>query len=303
MTSAPRIDPAHYADLIEQEAAFWDAEFVEHPQRRFKCFFHENDWVRARLTIPLINKISALVAPSHKVLELGCGHGWLTHLLSPRAARVVGSDVAPKSLERARAQAARLGLANCEFIRLDANRDPIPDAPYDMIVTWGALHHFADLPHAAAEIRRALSPEGCLVVCECIDRTGLRARLARALAAAFHLILPTDRSYAEKLAYAFRRLARRPEEHAWSPFEMAGGAAWQTVLAGQFSLQHRRSFMGFASPFLARIAGPRWLHAPLSAGVYALDCALVRLHVLEPEYHFLIYKQHAPGIELGKPAR
>lgn len=291
-SSATSVSAENYEALIAREAAFWDAEFVENPEGRFRCFFHKNAWIRQHLTLPLIARIQAHVAPQSAVLELGCGHGWLSLLLAGRAGRVVGSDVAPLSLEAARRKAAELGLKNCEFTHLDANRDPFPDGPFDIVVVWGALHHLVGLPHMAAEVRRVLAPGGRLIVCECIDQPGLRGRIARGLGDALHLLLPTDRSYAEKLRFAWSKLTRRPaREHAWSPFEMAGGAEWRSTLRASFQVEQELPFMAFASPFLARIKErPAQLHRFVTWVVYRLDHILVRLRLLPAEYCFVVYK-------------
>lgn len=60
--------------------------------------------------------------PEHggTVLDLYCGAGTISLCLSQRAERVIGAEIVPEAVENARANAARNGVANAEFICADA---------------------------------------------------------------------------------------------------------------------------------------------------------------------------------------
>jgi SAM-dependent methyltransferase len=65
-------------------------------------------------------------------LDLGCGPGGITHLLSARvgsAGRVVGLDADPVFLDHARARRA----ANVEYMLADAYRSSLPDGSFDLV--------------------------------------------------------------------------------------------------------------------------------------------------------------------------
>src|SRR4249919_270327 len=72
------------------------------------------------------------VAPGWRCLDLGCGPGGITQLLSERvgaAGHVVGLDADDVFLAHARRQAA----ANVEFVRGNAYRTELPDGTFDLV--------------------------------------------------------------------------------------------------------------------------------------------------------------------------
>lgn len=78
----------------------------------------------------------ALPEPGGAVLDLYCGAGTISLCLAKRAERVIGAEIVPEAVENARANAARNGVQNAEFICADAgeaakelkNRGLTPDA-------------------------------------------------------------------------------------------------------------------------------------------------------------------------------
>lgn len=77
----------------------------------------------------------ALPEPGGTALDLYCGAGTISLCLAKRAARVIGAEIVPEAVENARANAARNGVKNAEFICADAgeaakelkNRGMTPD--------------------------------------------------------------------------------------------------------------------------------------------------------------------------------
>lgn len=284
-----RADGAAYAEKIEAEGRFWDREFLgEAPA--FACFFHHAPYFKERLTRPYLRKIVGLVGPGRAALDLGCGMGWLSVLLAKAGAATRGVDVATRCIELARGRAAELGLAGLSFDRFDASGEELPEGAYDLVVSWGALHHLADVEHAAAQVARSLKPGGRFALVECADQPGFRGRLARALADCLHMALPTDRSYAQKLRHALAKLAHGKQEFEWSPFENVGGGKWEEAVRARFDVVESERIMCFLSPFAARIRMPEPLLGWTLSALFALDRALIRLRILPAEYHFMILK-------------
>jgi phosphatidylethanolamine/phosphatidyl-N-methylethanolamine N-methyltransferase len=105
-----------------------------------------------------VRAVNAL--PGTRVLEAGVGTG----LALPRYApgkRVVGIDLSPEMLERARARVEREGLSHVEALwERDAEATGLPDASFDIAV---AMFVASVVPHPRrllAEMRRVVRPGG-----------------------------------------------------------------------------------------------------------------------------------------------
>jgi trans-aconitate methyltransferase len=81
------------------------------------------------------HSIEAIPFPPARVLELGIGTGETTRRLLERYpdARVVGLDSGPEMVFRARAMGIEVRLARME--------DPLPDGPWDLVLSVLSVHH------------------------------------------------------------------------------------------------------------------------------------------------------------------
>jgi len=114
--------------------------------------------------------IEAMCAPLARpqarrlALDFGCGVGRLTRALASRYADVVGVDISPSMLERARALNAH--IPNMRFVENAHSRlDFLADASVDFIYSTITLHHIPPALQRAyiAEFARALAPGGIAV--------------------------------------------------------------------------------------------------------------------------------------------
>src|SRR5450432_2182695 len=105
----------------------------------------------------LIDSFMRLARPpaGGKVLDLGCGSGVFTDLLSRRGLDASGLDISPKLLALARKKYSAL-----TFIEGDVEALPFPDASVDGILLSGLVHHLPDVSRCAAEVHRVLKPAG-----------------------------------------------------------------------------------------------------------------------------------------------
>lgn len=121
---------------------------------------------------PLFRRIAAdiaAVAPEGaRVLEVGCGPGRLSlQLVRQHGLDVTGLDLDPRMIERARANADRLGDGDKRwpsFLVGDVASLTFPDGSFDLVVSSLSMHHWADPTAGLAEIGRVLSPGGRALV-------------------------------------------------------------------------------------------------------------------------------------------
>jgi SAM-dependent methyltransferase len=102
-------------------------------------------------------------ATGKRVLEIGVGMGadfqrWLS-----AGADAVGVDLTERAVELASERVRRAGYS--PDIRVgDAERLPFQDSEFDLVYSWGVLHHTPDTERAFAEAIRVLRPGGELRV-------------------------------------------------------------------------------------------------------------------------------------------
>lgn len=99
----------------------------------------------------------ARARPGMRIIDLACGPGNLTARLAPLVApggEVVGVDLAPGMIERARARA----IPNARFEVMDMERLEYDDASFDAATCGHGLQFVPNLDRALAETRRVLRP-------------------------------------------------------------------------------------------------------------------------------------------------
>lgn len=100
-----------------------------------------------------------------RVLDLGCGPGFFSILLSNEGCRVDAVDMSPKMLERAAANVAEAGCPqNVRFHQGDVSRLPFVSDVYDAVVLRNVTWLMENPAVAYAEWLRVLKPGGKLLV-------------------------------------------------------------------------------------------------------------------------------------------
>ncbi len=95
-------------------------------------------------------------------VELGCGTAYFSAWLARRGARPVGVDPTPAQLATARRLQVQTGV-EFPLVEAPAERVPLPDASFDLVLSEYGASLWADPKHWLAEAARLLRPDGRLV--------------------------------------------------------------------------------------------------------------------------------------------
>jgi SAM-dependent methyltransferase len=152
-TAAATFDPAKYKETTraqwETAAEAW------------------NDWaplLRAWLgpATELMLDMAEVTAGS-RVLDVAAGAGDQTLQAAARvgpSGHVLATDISPRILAFAAANARRTGLHNVETAVMDGELIDVPEASFDAVISRVGLIYFPDQQKALAAMRRALKPGG-----------------------------------------------------------------------------------------------------------------------------------------------
>lgn len=94
-----------------------------------------------------------------KVLEIGVGLGADHQQFAQGGAILTGIDLTERALEHARRRFELFQLKST-LNTGDAEQLPFPDQTFDLVYSWGVIHHSPNTPKAVQEIYRVLKPGG-----------------------------------------------------------------------------------------------------------------------------------------------
>lgn len=98
-----------------------------------------------------------------RLLEVGCGTGTDSLQFARGGAIFTGMDLTPRSIEIARKR-FEVYQQQGEFVLSDAENLDFPDESFDVVYSFGVIHHTPNTERAAAEIHRVLKPGGKAIV-------------------------------------------------------------------------------------------------------------------------------------------
>ncbi|MFH1566642.1 MAG: class I SAM-dependent methyltransferase [Gemmatimonadota bacterium] len=98
--------------------------------------------------------------PGQRLLDMGCGSGWLAARCRARGAWVVATDIAPRGVAAVRRRFPPVS----RLVAADVYHMPLRDGQFDAAVLSEVLEHLEAVEAAVAEAARLLRPGGRLLV-------------------------------------------------------------------------------------------------------------------------------------------
>ena len=157
---------------VERVQEYWDARpcNIRHSPRPVGSeeYFNEVEFRNYRVE-PHIPDVAEFERwRGKRVLEIGCGIGADTINFARHGAAVTAVDLSEKSLAVARQRAEVFGLSDrINFVRVDAEEldRALHSAPsYDLVYSFGVIHHTPNPDRVLGQIRKQLKPGGELKV-------------------------------------------------------------------------------------------------------------------------------------------
>jgi len=155
------------ASVQERVRAYWD----NHPcdselsdrDRLSREYFLEIECQRYELQPHILDALAKIDWNGKRVLEIGAGVGTDARNIIGKGGLYTGINVDRGSTE-ATARALRVFSLPGIAVQRDATSLDFPDSTFDVVYSFGVLHHIPDAAKAVAEIHRVLKPGGELLV-------------------------------------------------------------------------------------------------------------------------------------------
>ncbi len=170
--------------------------------------------------------VRAVGGPWGAVLDLGCGVGDVTRLLSGRAGLIAAVDASAANARGAARNFITGGIGNARVMVADGELLPFRSGSFDVVVLADVLEHIPGRQAALAEIRRTLR-EGGRLVCVTPSRFALSA-----IGALDGVVL--------RMGDLFRRRTAGSEGAPFEHFLTAREMRTELTAAGFTALRYRR---------------------------------------------------------------
>lgn len=149
--------------ISERISQYWNV----HPPHKAKGEFERGtlEWYRSisehryRIVPYMKEYVKFENYNGRKVLEIGCGAGTDLCEFARNGARVIGIDVTEIAIELTRKRLEVEGLQG-DVLEYDGMTLPFEDDRFDLVFSWGVLHHTPYIEDLLAEAHRVLKPGG-----------------------------------------------------------------------------------------------------------------------------------------------
>jgi 2-polyprenyl-3-methyl-5-hydroxy-6-metoxy-1,4-benzoquinol methylase len=134
------------------------AFFAEIDERFFRSsahFGHPN----YPIDPPFCKQIDYAHLTGKRVLEIGCGMGSIAAALAKGGANLTAIDITTTAIDITKRRFKTLGLQG-DIRQLDAEQLDFADNTFDMVWSWGVIHHSANMAGIIQQIHRVLKSGG-----------------------------------------------------------------------------------------------------------------------------------------------
>lgn len=153
-------------DTLDDVRAYYD-RIAPH----LRAVEQQNWHLQSRMSCVLATIDGHGPGPGGRVLDVGCGGGFLLEALAGREYSGVGIDLSPESVDIARTRLAEIGAAYRLDARVGSAYEP-PEGPFDLVCLTDVLEHLED-PRACLRALRAQMAPGALLVISTPNRRSL----------------------------------------------------------------------------------------------------------------------------------
>jgi 2-polyprenyl-3-methyl-5-hydroxy-6-metoxy-1,4-benzoquinol methylase len=162
---ATQTDTTHKPPTTADVKAFWEANplcaaTIQHEPGTLE-FFKEHERLRLE-SEPAELQRELYEWDRHagkRLLDVGCGTGYVASLYARGGATVTAVDIAERSVELTRQRLKLLHLT-ADVRVANAEALPFADGSFDVVSSFGVLHHTPDTGRALREVHRVLVPGG-----------------------------------------------------------------------------------------------------------------------------------------------
>ncbi len=177
---------------VRQVKDFWE----EHPLLAYELpfepgseeFFAAYDSIREKQEFKYcFHLLRHPLPPGARMLDVGCGNGWLLSRFAGRSLRLYGLDLTRRSLQICRRRFERT-KTEVHLVNASAEDIPFGDNQFDQVTSLGVIHHTPRTEQCCREIIRVCKPGGRILIAVYYENLFLRRwfyPVTRLLLAAF----------------------------------------------------------------------------------------------------------------------
>lgn len=116
----------------------------------------EKEYVNFLFHLFCYQYVKTIIPQQSTVLDLGCGDGYGTQILAKNVEKIIGIDIDPLIIEKAREKYD----AGVDFAVYEGNLIPYQDETFDVITSFQVIEHVTDVDLFLSEIQRVLKSKG-----------------------------------------------------------------------------------------------------------------------------------------------